>query len=264
MLTYAPQLGFFYLHDFWNAGFLSETSLASLLWGLMLSTVISSKMCQLCIFLQKDDATPSQGKNATEPAEAKYQWSEDAGSREGSPLQFSSRERSPEKSGNTVREAPLLYKKTSRDVFIIAGDPSVPGHSEVSQERQTTESNFLEPSAKSDNNSLGREAPMLYNAISPNDYITKNDKYRGFVPPPLEPSPKQAPPSGPSGGVSFSFDNGGGMVPARGVPIRMDNYPNSTSGVIYERPTGMSDPITAIPINSQVRRTVPSIWADEE
>ena len=298
-------MGFIFLLEFWNAGYISETSLIYILWGLLISAVISPAICQLCIFVQMN-TDPEKRNGSTFGAQ--YQLPEDTGD-DGTAGHGNGEDYSP--SMDSASKLNGLESKASRMRNTMHYGTPAGGDRE-------------------------REVPLIYNgqnSSSPFSYPTNNGSgsngYAPYVPSPKEPSPTQAP-AGPAGAAARGYSGSaapshiirpGLQLPSRSTPppppqdralpssvlerglpptIEGTYTPSAHAGtrpqISYSPPNGtytpngltpsamsaagglapMEIPNTdarspyrvvpppTVPINSQMRRTVPSIWADDD
>ena len=211
------ELGFIFLLEFHNAGYFSQATLVSLLWGLLICALVCPVVCQVCIFSQ----------------------------------------------GN-VLGVDDKYKLREDDRQIITSELGNP-----TQVVGSKASNFR----SSMNGAYGPddEVPLVYNGQhSPN------------FPSPKEPSPNFQPAAGPPAGIGGTgFYDGSAKVVApnqlyrpgtqttsnRSLPPTLEGtyvdplVPNN----LYAAATGTpNNPIVAVPVSQQSRRSVPSIWADDD
>ena len=269
-------MGFIFLLEFWSAGYFSESTLAALLWGLLLGSVISPALCQICIFVQHDPKAAAPGAVV---AGAKYQLPEDAGGSSSEDKDMDSPLNKTDHSiGKNGMDTKASYLRNSMQY-------TSPGGSDKE-----------------------REVPLIYNAVSPMSYPVSPGRDHAFpapyVPAPQEPSPTQAP-GGPAGAAPRGAFYGGSAQSAqiirpglqasaqrsapppmatqdRSLPPTLESTRNDMAGTQanhsgyqngspnlqatsgYASAVTPSNPISAVPINSQNRRTVPSIWADDD
>ena len=249
LLLFNTQMGFIFLLEFYNGGYLSEAAINSVLWSLLLSSLICPALCQVCIFLQRNvEPAESTGRMSIG---AKYKIPEDSDDGYGGKLSARSE---GEASPNGV---PSLDSKASTLRMKYGGAYGTDNEQEV---------------------------PLVYNG-------GQTTSSRNMLPVPQEPSPSQAPKAGAQG--SAFYGNSGSLVTPNQIiqpgtqmsfirtlpPTITPSLPPTLEGVsvgfgngdasaqahnLFAGAPSNQAVASAVPINTQMRRSVPSIWQDDD
>jgi len=285
-MAYCGEMGFIFLHEFWHGTYLSTKTLSSLMWGLLISAVIAPAMCQLCVFLQTEfDNDASQGARGVQ---AKYKVS-DADKTQGAGESLNrtdhteahgmnskaSQFRSTMQYGTPVggdreREVPLIYNGQSM-ISPYVPSPQEPsptqapmgpagggGRTQMYGGNATPAPGVLPGQQADGTRSL---PPTITNDLTP------NGKSVADLPPGWVSRVDDA--TGRTMYINHELKSFSWVPPTDTISAQQSGYTPTSVNISQSRELGPAGTpknpmIAAMPINSQMRRTVPSTWADDD
>ena len=279
LLHCGRQMGFILLHEFWHGTYLSSKTLASLMWGLLLSAVIAPALCQLCVFLQSeiDEGAAAGAKYKMQEKDKAEGGGESGNKTDSSTNQTEAHSMNTKAShfrstmqygtpvGDQERDVPLIYNGQNMT------SPYVPSPKEPSPTQAP-----MGPVGGGARTPLyggnGALAPVglqaSTRALPPtltNDF-TPNGKGDADLPPGWVSKVDEA--TGKTMYINHELKSFSWVSPSDTISAHQNGYTPMSANVSQSRGLGLAgtpnNPITAVPINSQMRRTVPSIWADDD
>lgn len=248
------------------------------MWGLLLSAVISPALCQLCVFLQTgfgDDTAKDSEDSATKykVPEAADGGGESVNKTDSSVMQgmdtkashFRSSMQYGTPQGDREREVPLIYNgQNMTSPYVPSPKEPSPSQAPMGPAGVGVRTNLYAVSATQGNAS--RTLPPT---------MTPNGKGNASLPPGWTSKVDEA--TGRTMYINHELKSFSWVLPTETMtaqPNGLQNgytpngYTPNSANMSQSRGLGMTgtpdNPITAVPINSQVRRTVPSIWAEDD